>query len=210
MIRVLLVDDHTFYRQGIRALVGEADDGVEIVAEAASGEEALQAVTNSSPDVVIMDLSLPGMSGIDATRRLTAEHQELAVLVLTMHDDESVLAALNAGARGYLLKDAGVDELVRAVRAVHAGQAIFSASIARRLIAHTNTPLRTVKAFPELTAREVDVLALLAEELDTTAIARRLGLSEKTVYNYVATILAKLRARDRADAARRYREAGVG
>lgn len=207
MIRLLLVDDHPFYREGIRALLSDHPE-VEVAAEAATGEEAIAAVAAHSPDVVVMDLAMPGMNGLEATRRITAADPTLPVLVLTMHDDESVVAALRAGARGYLLKDAGIDELVRAVTAVHAGQAIFSPSAARRLVDHASTT--PTAAFPELTGREQDVLALLADDLDTATIARRLGLTEKTVYNYVATLLAKLRARDRTEAAQRARAAGLG
>lgn len=217
MIRVLLVDDHPFYREGIRAMLADDELGVRIVAEAATGEDALTAQAAATEaaqpfDVVIMDLAMPGMGGLEAIRRLTGEDPELPVLVLTMHDDESVFAALRAGARGYLLKDAGIDELVRAVSAVHCGEAIFSPAVSRRLVAHfAHAPIRAAAdAFPALTDRERDVLALLADDLGTAAIARRLGLSEKTVYNYVATVLAKLRARDRAEAAERARAAGLG
>lgn len=208
MIRLLLVDDHPFYREGIRALLADHPE-VEVAAEAATGEEAIAAVAAHSPDVVVMDLAMPGMNGLEATRRLTTADPALPVLVLTMHDDESVVAALRAGARGYLLKDAGIDELVRAVTAVHAGQAILSPSAARRLVDHAATT-PAAAAFPELTGREQDVLALLADDLDTATIARRLGLTEKTVYNYVASLLAKLRVRDRTEAARRARAAGLG
>lgn len=211
MIRVLLVDDHPFYREGIRALL-EGEPDVQLAGIAESGEDALATVAADPPDVVVMDLSMPGIGGIEATRRLIAQDPALPVLVLTMHDDESVFAALRAGARGYLLKDAGVDELVRAVIAVHRGEAIFSPSIARRLLDHFagSHGSGADDSFPELTTRERDVLTLLAQDLDTTAIARRLALSTKTVYNYVATILTKLRARDRAEAIRRAREAGLG
>lgn len=211
MIRILLVDDHPFYREGIRAMLAD-DPEVRLVAIAGSGEEALALVEAEVPDVVVMDLTMPGIGGIEATRRLHATAPGLPVLVLTMHDDESVFAALRAGARGYLLKDAGVDELVRAIVAVQRGEAIFSPATARRLLAHfaAAVPARPTPVFPELTDRERDVLALLAEDLGTAAIARRLGLTEKTVYNYVAVVLTKLRVRDRSEAGRRAREAGFG
>ncbi|ALJ20432.1 response regulator [Microbacterium sp. No. 7] len=212
MIRVLLVDDHPFYREGIRAMLSDESLGVRIMAEASCGEDAVDLVAAQNPDVVVMDLAMPGIGGLEAIRRLRAADPDLPVLVLTMHDDESVFAALRAGARGYLLKDAGIDELVRAVTAVHRGEAIFGPAVARRLTAHFATApgIPASDAFPELTDRERDVLALLADDLGTAAIARRLGLSEKTVYNYVATVLAKLRARDRAEAGQRARAAGLG
>lgn len=217
MIQVLLVDDHPFYREGIRAMLAEEDLGVRVAGEATTGEEALIAHAHATRagepfDVVIMDLAMPGMGGLEAIRRLAVEDPALPVLVLSMHDDESVFAALRAGALGYLLKDAGVDELVRAVTAVHRGEGIFSPAIAHRLVTHfAQAPAHPAAlTFPALTDRERDVLTLLADDLGTAAIARRLGLSEKTVYNYVATVLAKLRARDRTEAAERARAAGLG
>ncbi|MBS1905154.1 MAG: response regulator transcription factor [Actinobacteria bacterium] len=211
MIRILLVDDHPFYREGIRSMLAAGDLGVRIDAEAATGEEALTSVAAARPDLVVMDLSMPGIGGIEAIRRLMLADPELPILVLTMHDDESVFAALRAGARGYLLKDAGIEDLVRAIAAVQRGEAIFSPRVARRLVAHfADAPRSASDAFPELTDRERDVLALLADDLGTAVIARRLGLTEKTVYNYVATVLAKLRARDRGEAAERARAAGLG
>lgn len=210
-IRVLLADDHPFYREGVRTMFTAQEVGMTLVAEAATGEEAVALTQSAAPDVVLMDVTMPGIGGIEATRRITTAHPEVGVLVLTMHDDATVFTALRAGARGYLLKHAGFEELHRAIVAIHHGEAIFSPEIARRITEHFARPLRrAVEAFPELTEREHDVLALLSEDLTTASIAHRLGLAEKTVYNYVATILAKLRARDRAEAARRARDAGLG
>lgn len=213
MIRVLLADDHLFYREGVRSMLTGEEHGIQISAEASSGEEAVVLAAHGSFDVIVMDLAMPGMGGLEAIRRIVAADPDAAVLVLTMHDDAAVFAALRVGARGYLLKHASVDELARAIVAVHRGEAIFSPAVARRLTAHFSRSETTGEAallFPELTARERDVLALLADDLGTAAIARRLGLTEKTVYNYVATILAKLRLTDRAHAAARAREAGLG
>ena len=211
-IRVLLADDHPFYRDGIRAMLAAEDHGIVLAAEASSGEEAVDLAASEAPDVIVMDLAMPGIGGLEATHRIIAHDPAAAVLVLTMHDDATVFAALRAGARGYLLKHAGVEELTRAITAVHRGEAIFSPTIARRLTDHFAQPTATnigAEAFPELTAREREVLGLLAQELDTATIARRLALSEKTVYNYVANILTKLRVRDRAQAAARARAAGL-
>jgi len=210
-IRVLLADDHPFYREGVRAMFAAEEHGMTLVAEASSGEEAVELAARHSPDVVLMDVTMPGIGGIEATRRITQADPQIGVLVLTMHDDTTVFSAIRAGARGYLLKHAGFAELHRAVTAVHHGEAIFSPEIARRIAEHFDRPVTPGSdAFPDLTEREREVLALLAAELDTATIARRLGLAEKTVYNYVATILAKLRARDRSEAARLARDAGLG
>lgn len=211
-IRILLVDDHPFYRDGIRAMLASEDLGIVLAAEVSSGEEAIRLAVTEAPDVIVMDLAMPGIGGLEATRRIIARDPVAAVLVLTMRDDTTVFAALSAGARGYLLKHAGVEELTRAIVAVHRGEAIFSPAIARRLTEHFNRPAATTNTavtFPDLTARERDVLTLLAQDLDTATIARRLALSEKTVYNYVANILSKLHVRDRAEAGTLARDAGL-
>lgn len=211
-IRVLLADDHPFYREGVRAMLAAGDHGVSLVAEAASGEEAVELAARDEPDVIVMDLTMPGIGGLEAIRRIIERAPRMPVLVLTMHDDDTVFAALRAGARGYLLKHAGVDELTRAITALHNGEAIFSPSVAQRIsahFAHAGPTTTGAAAFPELTPRERAVLIHLADDLDTSTIARRLRLSEKTVYNYVANILTKLRVRDRAEAAARARAAGL-
>jgi DNA-binding NarL/FixJ family response regulator len=208
-IRVLVVDDHVFYREGIKTLLAARPDHVTVVGEATTGEEALQRAASVRPDVVLMDLKMPGAGGLTATERLTAAYPNLAVLVLTMLDDDSVLPAIRAGARGYLLKDAGVDDLIRAITAVHRGETILSRSAAefvqQRLSAAPTGPPRP---FPQLTSREHDLLREILRGRNSHEIARNLGLSPKTVRNYVSNILAKLHARDRAELVLKAREAG--
>lgn len=207
-IRVLVADDHAGFRSGLRALLATLDDVV-WVGEAATGEEALARTAALQPDVVLMDLTMPGGGGVAATRAITAAHPHVAVLVLTMVDDDHALSeAVRAGARGYILKGAGRSELARAVRAVAAGGAIFGASIARRALAAASTG--PAPAFPELTARERDVLELVARGLPNADIAARIGIANKTVRNHLAAIVAKLDVRDRAGVIVRAREAGLG
>lgn len=209
-IRVLLVDDHAEFRGGLRGLLAREDD-IEVVGEAANGEEALRLTERTAPDVVLMDLHMPGVNGIEATRQLIAARPFIGVLVVTMfEDDESVFAAMRAGARGYLLKGARKAETLRAVRAVAGGEAIFSPAIARRLVGYFATPNRNVEPFPELTPREREVLEMIAGGQTNDEIAATLFLSLKTVRNYVTLILDKLQVADRAQAALRAREAGLG
>jgi DNA-binding NarL/FixJ family response regulator len=198
-IRVLVVDDHVFYREGIKTLLGMRTEDVELVGEAGSGEDALDMVQASRPDVVLMDLKMPGMGGIAATQQLTDTHPDTAVLILTMHDDDSVLPALRAGARGYLLKDATVDDLVRAIVSVHHGASVLGPQAAARIHQHImRPPSRSQLPFQDLTEREHDLLAELIQGRPNEEIARRLGLTSKTVRNYVSNVLTKLHARDRA------------
>lgn len=209
-IRILVADDHVFYREGVKTMLLASGHGVAVVGEAATGSEAVQLAESLRPDVVLMDLKMPGLSGIDATRQITASRSETSVLVLTMFDDDSVFAAIRAGARGYLLKDATVDDLLRAIIAVHRGEAIFSPAIARRLIHHfSHSPTtRNTGILPELTHREHDILSLIVEGRANLEIARTLSLTPKTVRNYVSNILSKLHVHDRAQAIVRAREAG--
>ena len=211
VIRVLIADDHPVFRFGLRALLqGEAD--MEIVGEATTGREAVAMALERKPDVVLMDLNMPELNGIEAIRRIRAAAPDIAVLVITMFDDESVFAAMRAGARGYLLKGAEAEETLRAVRAVAHGEAIFSPAIADRIMhyfAHTPRASAPV-VFPELTEREREVLTLIAQGLTNRAIAERLVLSEKTVRNHVSSIFSKLQVADRAEAIIRAREAGLG
>lgn len=211
-IRVLLVDDHAHFRAGLRALLGTAPD-LEVCGEAASGEEALAVVGRTSPDVVLLDLGMPGMGGVAATERLVAASPHARVLVLSMSDDDdSVFAALRAGARGYLLKGAGRAEILRSVRAVAEGEAIFGPSIALRLAAFFATPpaAPSEPPFPELTAREREVLELVARHRTNPQIADALGVSSKTVRNHVSNVFAKLQVADRATAAELAQRSGLG
>jgi DNA-binding NarL/FixJ family response regulator len=209
-VRVLVVEDHPLFRKGVVALLDAVDD-VAVVGAAASGEEAVERVPELAPDVVLMDLQLPGMSGIEATRAIAAAQPGVAVLVLTLfEDEESVFLALRAGARGYVLKDADEEELIAAVRAVHRGEAIFSRAVAERVLAYFAAPRPAPKVFPALTDREREILGLIAQGRSNPAIARELFLSPKTVANYVSAIFAKLQVADRAEAMIRAREAGLG
>ncbi len=209
-LRVLVVEDHPLFRRGVVALLG-ATDGLTVAGTAASGEEAVAAAAQLRPDVVLMDLQLPGMSGIEATRAIAAAHPDVRVLVLSLFEDEdSVFLALRAGARGYGLKDADEDELTGAIRAVARGEAIFSRAIAERVLTFFAAPRRAPEVFPELTAREREILALIAAGHPNPSIARSLHLSPKTVANYVSAIFAKLQVADRAEAMVRAREAGLG
>ena len=209
-IRILLVDDHAHFRAGLRSLLSTASD-VLVCGEAASGEEAVVVVASTHPDVVLLDLTMPGMGGVAATERLVAASPHARVLVLSMSDDDdSVFAALRAGARGYLLKGAGRAEILRAVRAVAEGEAIFGPSVAARLAAFLAAPPGKAAPFPELTAREREVLDLVARHLPNPQIAARLGVSAKTVRNHVSNIFAKLQVADRAAAADLAQRSGLG
>lgn len=213
-VRVLVCDDHPVYRDGLSMLLGSLD-GLHVVGVAADGQEAVERARELHPDVVVMDVQMPGMNGIEATAALLAEQPELAVLVLTMYeDDESVFAAMRAGARGYLLKGANQGEIARAVHAVASGELILGPSLARRAAAYfargpqaadvTTTP------FPELTSREHEILELLAAGRTNAQIAGALYLSPKTVRNNVSAIFAKLQVTGRAEAIIRARDAGLG
>ncbi len=209
--RVVIADDHPVFRRGLKALL-DGEDGIEVVGDAADGLSAVSVVLELEPDVVVMDLHMPGLGGVEAAKRILDVLPSLGVLVLTMHeDDELVFAAMKAGARGYLVKTTDDDEIVRAVQAIGAGEAIFSATIAQRMMGYF-TAISSSKAvlFPQLTDRERDVLELMATGLDNTSIAHRLSLSQKTVRNRVSAIFTKLQVADRAQAIVRAREAGLG
>lgn len=209
MIRVLLVDDHPVYRDGVRLNL-DGWDGVEVVGEADDGDAAVEAAARLRPHVILMDLQMPRRSGVEATRAIVARDPRVAVVVLTMfEDDELVAAAVRAGARGYLLKDAGREELRRAIEAAAGGQAIFGGSVAHRLTSLVGTQ-PAPPPFPELTPRERDVLELLAQGLPNGQIAHRLGLREKTVRNQVSVIFSKLEVLGRSEAIVKAREAGMG
>jgi DNA-binding NarL/FixJ family response regulator len=211
-IRVLIADDHIFYREGVRAMLSTLGE-IEVVGEAATGDEAIMRAQALLPDVILMDIKMPGPNGIEATRRILHASPHIGVLIVTMfEDDDSVFAAMRAGARGYLLKDADQDELVRAIKSVGRGEAIFSPAIAQRLIHYFAMPRPSAAelAFPDLTERERELLQLLAAGLSNAEIAARLVLSLKTVQNHVSNIFSKLQVADRAQAIVRARDAGMG
>jgi DNA-binding NarL/FixJ family response regulator len=209
-VRVLIADDHPLVRQGLQAALAPMPD-VEVVAEAATGQAAVREAVLHRPDVVVMDLQMPELNGIEATRELARSVPTAAVLVLTMFDDDdSVFAAMRAGARGYVLKGAEQQEIARAIAAVAAGQAIFGPAVATRVLAYFATPPVTPTPFPELTAREREVLDLLAAGHTNHQIADQLTLSAKTVANHISAIFAKLQVADRTQAILRARDAGLG
>ncbi len=210
-LRVLVVDDHPLFRFGLCTVLA-AEPSLDVVGEAANGRDAVSAAKTFSPDVVVMDLHLPDIDGIEATRQIVSDRQDTGVMVLTMFNDtESVFAAMRAGARGYLLKGSGQEEIVRAVHAVGRGEAIFGPDIATRVLGFFNNgPVASDPIFPELTSREREVLALIADGESNSTIARRLSLSPKTVRNHVSSIFTKLHVADRAQAIVRARKAGLG
>jgi DNA-binding NarL/FixJ family response regulator len=210
-IRVLIAEDNARFRDGLRALLSSAG-AFEVAGEVATGEEAVSRARALQPDVVLMDLRMPGLDGIEATRRIVQDSPHIAVLVLTMlEDDESVFAAMRAGARGYLLKGALKAEILRAIQDVVSGQAIFGPAIARRLMQYfaVARPPGFAQTFPELTEREGEILVLIAQGRTNPEIAERLCLSLKTVRNHVSNIFSKLQVADRAQAVIRAREAGL-
>jgi DNA-binding NarL/FixJ family response regulator len=209
VIRVLIADDHPLVRSGLRALLSSIE-GIQLVGEAADGSTAVELALREHPDVVVMDIQMPGLGGIEATRQLAARAPGAAVLMLTMHeDDESVFAAMRAGARGYLLKGAEQEEVVGAIQAVSRGEAIFGPGVAQRVLRLFGTG-KSAEPFPELTSREREVLDLMASGASNLEIARRLFLSPKTVSNNVSSILGKLQVAERAKAIVRARRAGLG
>ena len=215
-LRVLIADDHPLFRGGLRALLSTVPDTA-VVGEATTGDEAIALAAELQPDLIVMDLQMPGVFGIDATRRILDTSPRIGILVVTMfEDDYSVFAAMRAGAKGYVLKDTDEEDILHAIRAVGKGEAIFSPAVARRMIdfftgarseAERAVPAR---AFPELTDREREVLDLIAQGLSNPEIASRLYLSPKTVRNHISNIFAKLQVADRAQAIVRAREAGLG
>jgi DNA-binding NarL/FixJ family response regulator len=211
VIRVLVVDDHATFRAGLRALLATLPD-VRLVGEAGGGEAAIEVARELQPDVLLMDIDMPGLDGLSATRAIVETSPHIAVVVLTMFDDaDLVFAALRAGARGYLLKGADRAELARAIRTAAGGGALFGPEVARRLITWFGSrPVTEAPAFPELTEREREVLELIARGLSNQQITDRLVVSPKTVRNHISNIFSKMQVRDRADAIVRAREAGMG
>jgi DNA-binding NarL/FixJ family response regulator len=211
-IRVLIADDHAVYRWGLRTLLDSEAD-MEVVGEAATGKEAVERAAEVRPDIILMDIQMPGINGIDATRRIIEANQEIGVVILTMYeDDDSVFSAMRAGARGYVLKGAHPSEILKVLRAVARGEAYFGPEIARRLVDFFSAPkvASPKEAFPELTSREREILDLIAEGRTNAEIAARLFVSPNTVRNHISHIFAKLQVADRAEAIVRAREAGLG
>jgi DNA-binding NarL/FixJ family response regulator len=209
VIRVLLADDHRVVRSGLAALLTTLP-GVEVVAQAGTGEDAVREVARHGPDVAVMDLRMPGLGGVEATRMITRGHPGTAVLVLTMFQEDALVAeALRAGARGYLLKVAQQDEIDRAIRAVAAGEAIFSSEVAQRVLGHLTTG-SGAPALPQLSPREREVLDLVATGATNAAIAQRLRLSPKTVGNHLSAIFLKLGVSTRGEAIVMAKDAGLG
>jgi DNA-binding NarL/FixJ family response regulator len=211
MIRVLVADDHPAYRRGLELMMAEVD-GVEIVGMAETGAMAVELAASLVPDVVLMDLRMPDLDGIAATRRINARAPAPAVVVLTMfEDDESVFTAMRAGARGYLLKGADQDEIIRAISAAAAGEAIFGPEVAARVVDHFAAgTVSTTAAFPSLTEREREVLGMIASGKGNATIAHELMISLKTVRNHVSNIFTKLQVSDRSSAIVKARKAGLG
>ena len=210
-LRIVVADDHAVVREGLRALLS-AVDGYELIGTASTGGEAVRAAVTLHPDVLVMDIQMPGISGIEATREIARAAPSVRVLMLTMFDDdESVFAAMRAGALGYVLKGAPPDNMIRAIAVVAGGEAIFGAGVASRALSYFSSARaadRTV--FPELTPREREVLTLIASGLSNSAIASRLGLAPHTVGNHISSIFAKLQVASRAEAIIRARSAGLG
>jgi DNA-binding NarL/FixJ family response regulator len=210
--RVLVADDHPTFRRGLHALF-DSLDSIEVVGEAEDGDTAVTLAAELMPDVVVMDLNMPGLHGVEATRRIVGANPSVAVLVLTMLDeDESVFAAMRAGARGYIVKGADTDDVLRALESVAHGDAVFGPAVASRVLSYLTRPLsaRDPMMFPELSDREREVLELIARGHSNTDISRRLVISPKTVRNHVSNVFAKLQVSDRAEAIVRARNAGLG
>ncbi|MGW0736613.1 response regulator [Streptomyces sp. NPDC002851] len=210
-VRVLIAEDHPVFRAGLRTLLS-GDARIEVIGEATTGTAALSESRQLRPDVVLMDMDLPGLSGVEATRQILAHRPETAILFLTMmEDNDTLLAAVRAGARGYLLKGAGLTEISRAIDLVHSGNVVFGTKAAAQVVDHLTKPRQAAAVpFPELTERERAVLELIADGRGNHTIARQLGLSPKTVRNYLSRIFVKLSVSDRTEAAVAARRAGLG
>jgi DNA-binding NarL/FixJ family response regulator len=210
-VRVLIADDHPLFREGMRGRLDRVAD-IEVVGEAASGDEAVEMARKLELDVILMDIKMPGLNGIEATREILRASPRVGVLMLTMfEDDDSVFAAMRAGAKGYLLKDSGGEGVMHAIRAVASGEAVFGPGVAERIMGFFSAPRSAPqRAFPELTEREEEILALVAQGKSNQEIARQLYVSLKTVRNHVSNILLKLQVADRAQAVIRARDAGMG
>lgn len=210
-IRILIADDHTLFREGLVALL-DSVPGMNVVATVKDGAQAIESAAKLQPDVILMDLQMPSVNGIEATRKIVETSPHIGIIMVTMfEDDDSVFAAMRAGARGYILKGADQDDMLRAIRAVARGEALFGPEIATRLMNYFATPKDTPPlAFPELTEREREILELIAQGKNNGEIANQLSISPKTVRNHVSNIFNKLQVTDRVQAALRAREAGMG
>ena len=210
-ITILIADDHTLFRDGLKALFGSVADTI-VIGEATTGAEAILQAELHQPDVILMDIQMPDLNGIEATRQIVRTSPHIGVIIITMFEDnESLFAAMRAGARGYVLKGADQDEMLRAIRAVARGEALFGPAIAARLMSFFQpTPSLAAAAFPELTEREIDVLKLLAKGSSNQEIADSLVVSVKTVRNHLSNIFSKLQVADRVQAVIRARKAGLG
>lgn len=209
LVRILIADDHTLFRDGVRALLHSIPD-FQVVGEAATGEQVISQARALQPDVILMDLQMPGVNGIEATRRIVQTSPHIGILVVTMfQDDDSVFAAMRAGARGYILKGADQEEMLRAIRAAASGQALFGPEIAKRLMSFFSGA-RSPQIFPELTDREREILQLIAQGFNNPEIAERLAIAPKTVRNHISNIFSKLQVADRTQAIIKARDAGMG
>jgi DNA-binding NarL/FixJ family response regulator len=213
-IRILIADDHRLFRDGMRALLASVD-GFELIGEADNGEDITRLALDLQPDVILMDLAMPGLNGIDATRQVTSVSPHIGVIVVTMHDDdEAVFSAMRAGARGYILKGATQEELLRTIDAVSRGEALFGPGIAARLMTYffqaQLEPSSPNGVFPTLTPREREVLGLIAQGLTNIQISHSLEIGAKTVRNHITNIFSKLQVTDRTEAISRAKEAGLG
>jgi DNA-binding NarL/FixJ family response regulator len=210
-IRILIADDHPVFRFGLRALLESQPDMV-VLAEVDSGEAAVQMALSLQPDIVLIDVSMLGLNGVEAAQQITATAPNTAILMITMFDDETVFSAMQAGAHGYLLKGAQGEETLRAVRAVANGEVIFSSGVARQMKSYFARGMKTTDdaPFPDLTRREREILELIAQGLTNTAIAEKLILSPKTIRNYVSNIFSKLQVATRSEAVIKSRQAGLG
>ena len=211
-IRILIVDDHTLFREGVRAILKAVSD-FEIVGEAATGQGAIEKVSILKPNIILMDIQMPDMNGVEATQQILETHPETGIIILTMlEDDNSLFSALRAGARGYVLKGADKVEMVRSIRSVASGEALFGPAIATRLTKFFNSPEERAgqSIFPELTERELEVLELIAKTHNNQEIAEKLNITMKTVSNHISNIFSKLQVADRTQAIFKARDAGIG
>lgn len=209
-IRIFIADDHALFRDGLRALFRSIKD-IELVGEAGDGKQAVNGADELQPDIVLMDIQMPGLNGIEATREIITTSPHIGVIVVSMlEDDDSIFAAMRAGARGYVLKGADQEQMLRTIRAVASGEALFGPGIAERLMGYFANLEPDTRVFPELTDRENEVLELIAKGLNNQEIAQGLTISQKTVRNHVSNIFNKLQVADRAQAIIRARDAGMG